>query len=195
MLQIYCVILLLLKRCGFILIVKYWKENDTQKTRNCFQKGGFKYNNHRSSHSLATAGCLLVSYIRNKIMTCTRKIVGKQKWKQDTNNKLHRKSWPGLVLAFPPSSFLWPHTLCWGSKSICSQGALASEPKTGGQEERKEAEAKLPAAILQVTLLLAATFTFVTLQGISAAKTTDNKNTNIWHQKGNLEPKENFVWH
>lgn len=53
---------------------------------------------------------------------------------------------------------------------------LASELKAGGQKERKKAEVKLPAEILQITVLLAETSSFVTLQGVSAAKTTDNKN-------------------
>lgn len=57
----------LLKTPGFILTLKYWKENHTQKARNCLQKGGFECSKHRSSHSLAIARCLLVSYIRNKI--------------------------------------------------------------------------------------------------------------------------------
>lgn len=65
----YCVILLPFENTWLILLtVKYLKENHTQNPRNCLQKGGFKKcNNHRSSHSLATARCFLVSYIRNKI--------------------------------------------------------------------------------------------------------------------------------
>lgn len=40
----------------------------------------------------------------------------------------------------------------------------------------KKAQVQLSAQILQVTMLLAETTSFVTLQGIFAAKTTDNKN-------------------
>lgn len=109
-------------------------------------------------------------------MTYTRKIVGKKIRKQVS--KLHRKPWPGLRLEFPHSSKV-PFTTqtLLGFKIRTLSGALASEPKAGGQKERKKTEVKLPAEILQVTVLLADTSSFVTLQGISAAKATDNKNT------------------
>lgn len=56
------------------------------------------------------------------------------------------------------------------------QWELASEPKAGGRKRKKKAQVQLPAQIVQVTVLLAETTSFVTLQGIFAAKTTDNKN-------------------
>lgn len=80
------------------------------------------------------------------------------------------------MLSFILPKVLSAYRFCHGSKFICFSLTVGFTAQSRGKRKKKKAQVQFPAQILQVTVLLAETASFITPQGIFAAKKTDNNN-------------------